>query len=335
MKITKILSLLIAAVMLVSCLVACDISNIDPTLPSFESPTKPSAIIPSTPSSGNNGSNANTNVDANNLTHELFDGENAFVILNDNKPYFTADEITTNAFESYSDLDSLGRCGVAFACVSKELMPTSERESISSVYPSGWKYNGKSNNNQYDHVDGKYIYNRCHMIGFQLTGENANEKNLITGTRYLNIDGMLAFENMIADAVRENNLHVMYRVTPVYVGNNLLPEGLILEAYSVEDNGETIEFCVFSLNVQPGVNINYATGQNSEGELPEVTPTPSTPSIPTGETTFVVNTNSKKFHLPTCSYAEKISESNRAEITTSYEQMIADEYEPCGVCLKK
>ena len=209
-----------------------------------------------------NNQNNPVTLDISKLTHDLFDGENAFIILNDNKPYFTKDEITTKSFESYGKLDNLGRCTMCWACVGKDLMPTDGRESISSVYPTGWKYNGKSNNHQYDWVDGKYIYNRCHLIGFQLTGENANKQNLITGTRYLNIDGMLAFENMIADAVRENGLHVMYRVTPVFIGNNLVCEGLVLEAYSVEDKGQTVEFCVFSPNVQPGVEIDYATGQN-------------------------------------------------------------------------
>ena len=196
------------------------------------------------------------------LNHELFDGENAFMVVNDNIPFFTEDEITAVSFEIYGDLDELGRCTTAFASVGKDLMPTEDRESISSIYPTGWKYNGKSNNNKYDFVSAKYIYNRCHLIGFQLTGENANKQNLITGTRFLNIDGMISFENMIADAVKESNIHVMYRVTPIFEGDNLVAEGLLLEGYSVEDNGETIEFCVFSFNVQPGVVINYATGEN-------------------------------------------------------------------------
>ena len=209
---------------------------------------------------GNSASGVNILTDK--LDHTLFDGENAYVIINDGVPFFTDDEITTKSFETYGELDSLGRCTVCFACVGIDLMPTDSRESISSVYPTGWKLNGKSNNNKYDFVDGGYIYNRCHLIGFQLTGENANERNLITGTRSLNIDGMLSFENMIADAVKEDGLHVMYRVTPIYIGDNLVAEGLLLEGYSVEDRGETIEFCVFSPNVQPGVEINYATGEN-------------------------------------------------------------------------
>lgn len=234
----------------------------DVTEPTTEPSTKPT-----TPSTGPTTEPTDppvtpTEFDISTLTHNLYDGENAFIIINNNKPFFTKDEITTKSFETYGELDKLKRCTTCFACVGKDLMPTDDRESISSVYPTGWKYNGKSNNHQYDWVEGKYIYNRCHLIGFQLTGENANKQNLITGTRYLNIDGMLSFENMIADAVREDNLHVMYRVTPIYIGDNLVAEGLLLEAYSVEDKGETVEFCVFSPNVQPGVTIDYATGQN-------------------------------------------------------------------------
>lgn len=187
--------------------------------------------------------------------------DSAWVAINDNIPEFTAEEITyalDNVFETYSELDALGRCGVAYANICQELMPTESRESISSVTPSGW------NNQKYDSdlVEGGWIYNRCHLIGFQLAGENANPKNLITGTRYLNIDGMLSFENMIADYVKETDNHVLYRVTPVYDGNNLVASGLQLEGYSVEDRGEAICFNVYSYNVQPGIEIDYATGEN-------------------------------------------------------------------------
>ena len=163
-----------------------------------------------------------------------------------------------SVFEYYSDLDELGRCGVAYANICQELMPTEKRESISSVTPSGW------NNKKYDSglVDGGWIYNRCHLIGFQLAGENANPKNLITGTRYLNIEGMLPFENMIADYVHETDNHVLYRVTPVYTGDNLVADGVQLEGWSVEDAGEAICFNVFAYNIQPGIGIDYATGEN-------------------------------------------------------------------------
>lgn len=179
-----------------------------------------------------------------------------YIVLNDNQPDFDQQELTTESFESYSQLDRLGRCGPAYACIGQDLMPTEERGSISSVKPSGWKQQ------QYDFVDGKSLYNRCHLIGFQLAGENANEKNLITGTRYLNVEGMLPFENMVADFVKETDQHVMYRVTPVFEGNNLVASGVQMEAYSVEDEGESVCFNVYVYNVQPGVVIDYATGEN-------------------------------------------------------------------------
>ena len=181
----------------------------------------------------------------------------AYISVNGNVPYFTAAELTTTSFETYSDLDTLGRCGVTYACIGQDLMPTKERGSIGMVKPTGW------HTVKYDFVDGKYLYNRCHLIGYQLTGENANEKNLITGTRYLNIEGMLPFENMVADYVKETDQHVMYRVTPVFEGDNLLAAGVLMEGKSVEDNGEGVLFCVFAYNVQPGVSIDYATGESS------------------------------------------------------------------------
>ena len=183
-----------------------------------------------------------------------------YVVVNNNIPYFSNDELTTTPFEIYSDLDSLGRCGPAYANICLDLMPTEDRESISDVTPSGWV------NKSYDFVDGKYLYNRCHLIGFQLAGENANEKNLITGTRYMNVDGMLPFENMVADYVKETENHVLYRVTPIFEENNLVVSGVLIEAESVEDNGEGVLFCVYCYNVQPGVVINYATGDNTAAE---------------------------------------------------------------------
>lgn len=182
-----------------------------------------------------------------------------YVVINNNNPFFTDEEkATTDTFEFYSELDSLGRCGMALANVCKELMPTAERESIGQVKPTGWQ------TAKYDHVDGKYLYNRCHLIGFQLTGENANEKNLITGTRYMNVDGMLPFENMIDDYVDETENHVLYRVTPVFEGEELVARGALMEAYSVEDEGEGICFNVYVYNNQPGVVIDYATGESHE-----------------------------------------------------------------------
>lgn len=180
-----------------------------------------------------------------------------YAIVNGNIPYFIASDLTSESFEYYSDLDNLGRCGTAYASVGTDLMPTEKRGSISKVKPSGWQIS------KYDFVDGKYLYNRCHLIGYQLTAENANEKNLITGTRYLNVDGMLPFENLVADYVKETENHVLYRVTPVFEGDNLVASGVLMEAESVEDEGDGVEYCVYVYNVQPGVVINYATGENA------------------------------------------------------------------------
>lgn len=189
-----------------------------------------------------------------------------YVAINNNVPFFTDNEMTTTAFENYSSLDTLGRCGVAYANVCTETMPTEERGAIGSVKPSGW------HTVKYDIVSGKYLYNRCHLIGYQLSAENANTKNLITGTRYLNTEGMLPFENMVADYVKETNNHVLYRVTPMFDGNNLVASGVLMEAKSVEDNGDGILFNVYCYNVQPGITIDYATGDSAlDGTTPEQT----------------------------------------------------------------
>ena len=259
----------------------------------------------------------------------------AYVAVNGNIPYFTSSELTTTSFELYSALDSLSRCGTAYACIGQDLMPTEERGSIGSVKPSGWhtvRYNGV--------VDGNYLYNRCHLIGFQLSGENANERNLITGTRYLNIDGMLPFENMVADYVQETNNHVLYRVTPVFEGDNLLAAGVLMEGYSVEDDGDGICFCIFAYNVQPGVTINYATGDSTlDGAVstsdPSVVHEPSSDTqagTSTAEAHYVLNNNTKKFHLPSCSSADDIKDSNREEYYGSREDLIERAYVPCKRC---
>lgn len=187
-----------------------------------------------------------------------YDGTSAYAAIDRNQPSFTEEEYTTDSDEYYSELDSLGRCGVAEACVGVDLMPTEERESISKVKPTGWVQH------QYDFVDGGNLYNRCHLIGFQLTGENANEKNLITGTRYMNVEGMLPFENQVADYVASTGNHVLYRVTPAFAGTELVARGVEMEAYSVEDQGRGVCFHVYCYNVQPGVEIDYATGENWE-----------------------------------------------------------------------
>ena len=186
-----------------------------------------------------------------------YDGINAYVVLNDNKPDFDESYFLSETFEEYSELDYLNRCGPAFANIGIEIMPTEERGEIGQVKPSGWK------TIKYDNVDGKYLYNRCHLIGYQLTGENANEKNLITGTRYMNVQGMLPFENMVADYIDETENHVLYRVTPIFEGENLVANGVQIEAKSVEDNGEGICFNVYVYNVQPGITIDYSNGNSN------------------------------------------------------------------------
>ena len=238
-----------------------------------------------------------------------------YVVLNDNHPYFTEEDLTTTAYESYGELDELGRCRTAMACIGQELMPTEERGSIGQIKPSGWQ------TVTYDFVDGRYLYNRCHLIGYQLTGENANRQNLITGTRYLNVEGMLPFENMVADYIKETGNHVLYRVTPVFEEQELVARGVRMEAQSVEDDG--ICFCVYVYNNQPGVTIDYATGESQA----------DTESVSGGEESdYILNTSSKKFHQPDCSGADNIKEENRQTYTGSRELLIAQGYEPCGNC---
>lgn len=253
-----------------------------------------------------------------------------YIVVNGNTPYFSDDEKKiTKAFELYSDLDSLGRVGVAYANICKELMPTEDRESLSSVTPSGW------HNKKYDFVDANWVYNRAHIIGFQLAGEQANALNLMTGTRYFNVKGMLPFENMVADYVRETKNHVLYRVTPIFVGNNLLAEGVLMEAWSVEDNGEGVCFNVFCYNVEPGVEFDYATGENWEsGDTPIVNENTSTnTNTNTNEAkTYILNTKTLKFHLETCSGVKTMSAKNKREFTGYRQDLIDDGYEPCGLC---
>ena len=269
--------------------------------------------------------------------------------VNGNQPYFTEEELTTQSFETYSELDSLGRCGVAYANVGQDLMPTEPRGEIGAVKPSGWHLV------KYDNVDGKYLYNRCHLIAYMLAAENANPQNLITGTRYLNVQGMLPFETKVCDYVKNTGNHVLYRVTPIFDGDNLLADGVLMEAYSVEDAGEGICFCVFAYNVQPGIGIDYATGDNwAEGSgtyqstvasVAEETPAPqpetdtavqitpeSSVSQESRETTYVLNTNTKKFHYPTCSSVDDMKEKNKQIYTGSRDEVINMGYVPCKRC---
>lgn len=254
-----------------------------------------------------------------------------YVVLNENQPEFTPEDLTTDPFETYSSLDALGRCGVAYANICQEIMPTEPRGEIGQVKPSGW------HTVKYDWVDGKYLYNRCHLIGYQLAGENANEKNLITGTRFMNTQGMLPFENQVAEYVKDTGNHVLYRVTPVYEGSDLVAWGVQMEAYSVEDEGAGVCFNVLCFNAQPGVTIDYATGESwasgEEAGTTEEQPSTTT-STQTGDTltAYVLNTNSQKFHTPDCSGAANISPQNRQEVTANRQTLIDQGYTPCGIC---
>ena len=277
-----------------------------------------------------------------------------YTAVNNNEPYFTSDNLTTEAFENYSELDALGRCGVAYANVCLETMPTEKRGSISEVKPTGW------HSVKYDNVDGKSLYNRCHLIGYQLTAENANQQNLITGTRYLNVDGMLPFENMVADYVKETDNHVLYRVTPIFTGDNLVADGVLMEGYSVEDEGDGICFCVYAYNVQPGITIDYATGdswlssekgnsdsssggnsavsqsaadKNGTQQAAVQTESVKETSAPVSTgTEYILNTNTKKFHYPSCSSVKQMKASNKKEYTGSRDDLIAQGYDPCKKC---
>ncbi|CDD65427.1 prophage Lp1 protein 65 [Firmicutes bacterium CAG:341] len=254
-----------------------------------------------------------------------YDGK-AYVELNGNVPEFSESEKTySESFEEYGKLDSLGRCTYAVSCIGKDLMPTEKRGSIGSVKPSGWHIS------KYDFVDGKYLYNRCHLIGYQLTAENANERNLITGTRYLNVEGMLPFENDVADYIEITNNHVYYKVTPIFEGNNLVANGVQMQAYSVEDNGQGISFNVYCYNVQPGVAIDYATGDNQAVASSSASVT-STSSDEADKKTYIVNTKTKKFHNPDCEGVKKMSSSNKKKYKGTRDSLISNGYSPCQKC---
>ena len=344
----------------------------------------------------------NDKITLNNLP--AYSGE-AYVELNDNVPSFSKNDMTTKAFEKYSELDDLGRCGAAYANVCRETMPTEERGNIGMIKPSGW------HTVKYDNVDGKYLYNRCHLIGYQLTAEIANEKNLITGTRYLNIEGMLPFENMVADYIDETNNHVLYRVTPIFKDDNLLASGVQMEAYSVEDKGKGVSFNVYCYNVQPGIEINYSDGTSrlADGTIASITLNYSKYALTVGQSktlaastspesaaknvtwyssnskvatvnkngkvtavkagtatitaktanglkatckvtvkaksdttvanntssgniTYVLNTNTKKFHFPNCSSVKDMKDKNKKEVSCSRDEVIDMGYVPCKRC---
>lgn len=247
-----------------------------------------------------------------------------YVEINGNRPYFKKKEITDDVYEKYSRLDYLGRCGQAEACIGEELMPREERGSIGMIKPSGWhtvRYD--------DVVEGMYLYNRCHLIGYQLSGENANECNLITGTRYMNVEGMLPFEDRVAEYVESTGNHVMYRVTPVYEGRDLVSSGVIMEALSVEDDGRGIMFNVYVYNEQPGIVIDHATG---ESRLAKGTATNRDKEDDNKKGKYIINVNSGKFHEPDCSGVVMMNEENKLRFNGKRQKLIDSGYSPCGLC---
>ena len=268
-----------------------------------------------------------------------YDGE-PYVVIDDNEPNFTEEELQPEAYETYGTLDALGRCSTAEASIGEELMPTEKRGAIGKVKPTGW------HTVKYDMVEGKYLYNRCHLIGYQLTAENANEENLITGTRYMNTEGMLPFENMVADYIKETGNHVMYRVTPVFEGENLVASGVQMEAESVEDQGADLSFNVYVYNVQPGVEIDYKTGESREakellpasqnsdkaGNAASGIASDKDSSDPVSEQTYILNTSSKKFHRESCSGVKSMKEKNKKIYTGKRAEVIEQGYAPCGNC---
>lgn len=254
-----------------------------------------------------------------------------YVEIDQGEPEFTKEELTTEPYEDYGELDELGRCQTVQACVGKETMPTEERGAIGQVKPTGWhtvKYAG---------IDGNYLYNRCHLIGYQLTAENANPENLITGTRYMNTEGMLPFEEQVAEYVKETGNHVLYRVTPVFEEENLVASGVQMEAESVEDEGKGICFNVYVYNVQPDIDIDYQTGESKKAEAvsEEGNKQPDKEAKMDGadaEKTYVLNQNTYRFHLPDCDSVSAIKERNKKEYTADRETLIEQGYKPCGRC---
>ena len=260
-----------------------------------------------------------------------------WVEVNGNKPFFTEEELTTQSFEEYGELDSLGRCTGAFACAGPDLMPEGERESIRDIRPTGWHFV------KYAGIDGNFLYNRCHLIAYGLTGENANERNLITGTRYMNTAGMNDFENETIAYIRRTGNHVMYRVTPVFQGDNLVASGVLMEGLSVENPGlrPAICFCIYAYNVQPGVTINYADGESTgalfTGTEPANSANQNAPRQgefiePAADVTYVININSGKFHRPDCSSVRDMRQHNRRDFTGTREELLDRGYIPCGKC---
>lgn len=252
-----------------------------------------------------------------------------YVEINGNIPFFEESDYTTDSYEKYSPLDSLGRCGAAMACIGLDIMPTDDRESsLASVTPSGW--------NQINY-DGTFLYHRCHLIGFQLTGENANERNLITGTGYMNVKGMLPFENLVDDYIEDTENHVLYRVTPIFEGNNLVANGVLMEAYSIEDAGEGVTFCVYVYNVQPGVKIDYRTGKSNNDGSDFETDDGKNDNVEKeeggeDEITYILVTSTNKYHTPECTYGKNAKDENKQAVSLTKEEIEEQGYTPCGSC---
>ena len=285
----------------------------------------------------------------------------AFCYVNGNKPDFREDEIWKATQESLDPLDDLGRCGTANSCIGRDGMPTEGRGDISEVHPTGW------HTDRYDFVEGEALYNRCHLIAHQLSGDDAVPRNLITGTSYMNRDGMLPFEVTIGDYVRATGNHVMYRVTPIFSGDELIARGVHMQAISVEDGGEDLAFNVYCYNVQPGIDIDYKTGDNELSEdktlledyqagkfamtpntlgvIPDAEGTAAAseeaqaPASGDGqndgnshEVTYVLNTNTHKFHYPDCKSVNAMKDKNKEYTSETRDEVINRGYDPCGNC---
>lgn len=319
----SVVSWLVALLLSLSCLAGCDATQSSSNqiesrqnMEAAESAAEDFAEDPSASASSSEEVDASP-VDISGMPE--YSGKPA-VEINGNQPMFSSRELAASyGTENYGKLDSLGRCTTAFAMVGEETMPTAKRGDISSIKPTGWRQAF------YDCVDNDALYNRCHLVGYQLTAENANEKNLITGTRYMNVDGMEPFESEVADYVKETGNHVAYRITPLFDGDNLVASGVQMEALSVEDNGAGICFNVYCYNVQPGVKIDYATGESSLAKAGS--------STETGEAQdYVLNVKSHKIHLPGCSGVKKMSSANRKDVHASLDELEQQGYEPCGLC---
>lgn len=373
MKNKKLRAGLLAVVLAASMLAGCTpqtVSNLAHEVQQSQQESKSSSTSSTAPSSSSKSESNPAVVHLSSFQYSsvpAYSG-NPSVTINGNAPFFTdEDKQVKDGYETYSDLDSMGRCGVAYAKIGTETMPTQTRGEIGMVKPTGWhtvKYPGI--------VDGNYLYNRCHLIGYQLAGENANTKNLITGTRYLNVAGMEPYENLVADYVKATKHHVFYRVTPYFNSNNLLADGVLMEGQSEEDNG--VQFCVWVYNLQPGINIDHATGDSSAqsgytggsqgNEMPQAvnngtfTPRPAgnfsdrdqkqSPKVTTSpddghnyngnsysakaDTTYIINTNTKKFHRPTCPSVKRMASGNTVETNKSRSELISEGYTPCDIC---